>query len=88
MDAFEYDKESVQDKTYNRTWVTSEDSDQPAHPYSLVRVFADRTCLLQPLGFPKKDEQELLPYWVDVQADLSLCWLHKSYCGFCHDWLI
>ena len=24
-----------------------------------------------------------LPYWVDVQADLSLCWLHKSYCRFC-----
>ena len=21
---------------------------------------------------------------MDVQADLSLCWLHKSYCRFCH----
>ena len=24
----------------------------------------------------KGDRQEPLPYWVDVQADLSLCWLY------------
>ena len=23
-----------------------------------------------------------LPYWMDVQADLSLCWSHRSYCRF------
>ena len=28
------------DKTYNKTHAASEDSDQPAHPRSLIRVFA------------------------------------------------
>ena len=23
-----------------------------------------------------------LPYWMDVQADPSLCWSHRSYCRF------
>ena len=31
------------DKTYNKTCATSEDSDQPAHPRSLIRVFAGRS---------------------------------------------
>ena len=22
--------------------------------------------------------------WVDAQADLSLCWAHRSFCWFCH----
>ena len=34
------------DKTYNKTCATSEDSDQPAHPYSLIRIYADSTYLL------------------------------------------
>ena len=66
-----------------KTFAISEDSDQPAHPRSLIRVFADRVCLLQPPGYPMRDKRELLPYWVDVQADLSLCWLRRSYCRFC-----
>ena len=33
-------------------------------------------CILQPPRYPKRDEQEPLPYLVDVQADLSLCWSH------------
>ena len=64
-------------------FATSEDSDQPAHPHSLIRVFADRMCHLQPPGYPKKDNGESLTYWVYVQPDLSLCWLHRSYCRFC-----
>ena len=36
---------------------TSEDSDQPAHLRSLIRVFADRMCLLQPPGYPKRDKK-------------------------------
>ena len=35
-------------------------------------VFTDHMCLLQPSGYPKRDEKEALPYWVDVQADLCL----------------
>ena len=22
--------------------------------------------------------------WADAQADLNLCWAHRSFCGFCH----
>ena len=43
------------------------------------------TCLLQPPSYPKRDKQKPLPYWMDVDADLSLCWLHRSYCRFCHE---
>ena len=32
--------------------------------------------------YPKRDKQDSLSYWVDVQADLRLCWLHRSYCMF------
>ena len=48
-------------KTYSKTCATSEDSDQPAHPRSLIRVFADRMCLGQPPGYPKRDKREPLP---------------------------
>ena len=58
--------------------------DQLAHLGSLVKIFADHICLLQPLGYPKRNKQEPLPYWEDVQADPSLCWAYRSYCKFCH----
>ena len=45
------------DKTYKKTRATSEDSDQPAHPRSLLRVFADRRCLLQTPRYPKRDKR-------------------------------
>ena len=48
--------EPAYDKTYFKTCVTSEDSDQPAHPCRLIRVFEDRMYLLQPLGYPKRDK--------------------------------
>ena len=76
--------EPAHDKTYNKTCATSEDSDQPAHPRSLIRVFVDPMCLLQPPGNSKINKRGLLPYWVDAQVDLSLCWLHMSYCRFYH----
>ena len=50
---------------------------------SLIKVFADRVCFLQRPGYLKRDKRELLPYWVDVQADLSLCLSHRFYCRFC-----
>ena len=58
--------------------------DQPAQPRNLIRVFADRVCLLEPPGYPKTDKQDLLAYQTDVQADLSICWSHRSYRRFCH----
>ena len=48
--------ESLHDKTYNKACATREDSDQPAHARSLIRVFADRMCILQPPCYPKWDK--------------------------------
>ena len=39
-------------------------------------------CLLQSPGCPTSDKREALPYWLAVQADLCLCWSHRSYCRF------
>ena len=49
-------------QTYMKTCATSKDSDQPAHSRSLIRVFADPMCLLQPQNYPKRDTREPLPY--------------------------
>ena len=74
--------EPAHDKTYSNSCATSEDSDQPVHPRSLIRVFAERMCLIQPQVYPQRYNREPSAYWMDEQADLSLCWLHRSYCRF------
>ena len=45
--------EPAHDKTYKKNCATSEDSDQPMHLHSLIRVFADRMYFLQPLDYPR-----------------------------------
>ena len=52
---------AAHDSTYNKTCATSEDSDQHAQLRSLT-VLADRLCLPQLTGYPKRDEQ------VDIQG--------------------
>ena len=74
--------ESAHDKTYNKICATSEVSDQPALTRSLIRVFADRMCRLQPPSCLKRYEREPLLHW-KYTADLSLCWLHRSYGKYC-----
>ena len=55
------------DKTYNKTFAISEDSDQAEHPYSPIRVFAYRMRLLKFPGYPKRDKRELLfPFRVNT----------------------
>ena len=73
----------AQNKTYKKTCATNEDSDQPAHSRSLIIVFADLMCFLLTPGYLKRNEREPLPYQVDVQVDLCVCWSHMSYCKFC-----
>ena len=70
------------DKTYSKTCANSEDSDQLEHPRSLIRVFADRMCLLQHTvcGLSKEGETTTLAILGDVHADLILCFLHRSHC--------
>ena len=66
-----------------KTCATSEGTDQPALPRSLISVFGDRFYLLQSEGYPKKDKREPLPYWSAIQADLIIFWSHRSDCRFC-----
>ena len=35
------------------------------------------------LGYPVSAQWRLWSDWADAQADLSLCWVHRSFCWFC-----
>ena len=62
--------------------VPSEDSDQPGHPPSLIRVFAVRMRKAWVLSYPLRAQQWLWSDWADAQSDLSLRWA-QSLCWFC-----
>ena len=77
----------------NHNWVTtwqnqqcgcaaSEDSDQPRHPPSLIRVFAVRMQNPWVLSYPLSAERRLWSDWADAQADLSLRWAHTHFVSF------
>ena len=57
----------------------SEDSDQPRHPPSLIRVFA--VCSMGSWG-PKLSSCGQPRLW-DAQAAPSLRWTHMPFCWFC-----
>ena len=65
----------------------SEDSDQPGHPPSLIRVFAVRMKKAWVLSYPLSAQRRLWSDWADAQADLSLCWAHSHFVGFVMRWL-
>ena len=60
----------------------SEDSDQPGHPPSLIRVFAVRMKKAWVLIYPLSAQRRLWSDWADAQADLSLRWAHSHIVGF------
>ena len=60
----------------------SEDSDQPGHLPSLIRVFAVRMKKAWVLSYPLSAQRRLWSDWVDAQADLSLRWAHTHFVGF------
>ena len=70
------------DKTNKMACAPSEDSDQPGHPPSLIRVFA--VCMKKAwvLSYPLNAQQRLWSDWVNAQADPSLCWAHSHFVGF------
>ena len=81
--------EHAYDKTSKITCAPSEDSDQPGRMPSLIRVFAVRMNKPWVLSYPLSVQRRLIrlggcPGWADAQADLSLRWVHKSICWFCH----
>ena len=60
----------------------SEDSDQPGHPPSLIRVFAVRMKKARVFSYPLSVQWRLWSDWADGQADLSLHWVHSHFVGF------
>ena len=71
------------DKTNKMACAPTEDSDQPGHLPSLIRVFAVRKKKTWILSYPLSAQRRLWSDWVDSQADLSLCWAHIPFCWFC-----
>ena len=60
----------------------SEDSHQPGHPPSLIRVFAVRMKKAWVLSYLSSAQRKLWSDWADVQAYLSLRWAHTHLIGF------
>ena len=59
----------------------SEDSGQPGHPPSLIRVFAVRMKKAWVLSYLLSAQRRLWADWVDAQVDLSLRWAHSHFSG-------
>ena len=77
--------EPPHDKTNKMTCAPNEDSDQPGHPPSLIRVFAARMKEFWVLSYILSRQRRFWSDWADAQADLSLCWAHRTFCWFCHE---
>ena len=67
------------------TCAPSEDSDQPGHLPSLIRVLPVRMKGHCVLSYPMSAQRRLWSDWTDAQADLGLRWAHRSFCWFCHE---
>ena len=63
----------------------SEDTDQPGHPPSLIRVFAVRMKEDWVLNYPMSAQRRFWSDWEDAQADLSLRWAHMPFRWFYHE---
>ena len=70
------------DKTNKLACAPSEDSDQPGHPPSLIRVFAVHIKKAWVLSYPLSAQRRLWSDWADAQADPSLRWAHCHFVCF------
>ena len=66
----------------------SDDSDQPGHPPSLIRVFAIRMKKAWALCLPLSAQRRLWSDRAAAQADLILHWAHTHFVGFVMSQLI
>ena len=73
------------DKSNKIICASSEDSDQPGHPPSPIRVSAVHLKQNWVLSYPLSAQRRLWSDWADAQADLSLRWAQKSFCWVCHE---
>ena len=71
--------EPHRDKANKMACAPSEDSDQPGHPPSLIRVFDVRLKKARMLSYPLSGQRRLWTDWEDAQADLSLRWAHMPF---------
>ena len=74
--------EPPRDKTNKMACATSEDSDQPGHPPSLIRVFAVRMKKASVLSYPLNAQRRLWSDWADAQADLVFAGRTCHFVGF------
>ena len=72
------------DKTIKMACPLSEDSDQPGHPLSLIRVFTARMKKAWVLSYPLSVQWRQWADWADAQADLNFPWAHMPFYRFCH----
>ena len=72
--------EPPHDKTNKMICASSEDSGQPGHLPSLIRVFAVRLKKAWLSSYPLSAQRSRWSDWVDAQADLSLRWAHMPFC--------
>ena len=70
--------EPQREKTYLVTCEPNEDSNQPAHPRCLIRVFVVRMKKLCILAYPKCGQWRFWSDCANAQADLNLRWPHMS----------
>ena len=66
------------------TCALSEDSDQPGHPPSLIRVLAVRMKKPRVLSYLLSAQRKLWSDWADAQTHLNPRCAHWSFCWFCH----
>ena len=77
--------EPQREKTYLLTRALNEDSNQPAHLRSLIRVFEAHMKLLCVLGYPKCAQWIFRSDCASAQSDLNLLWTHMSAGTFSDD---
>ena len=70
--------EPYRDKTNKMACAPSDDSDQPGHPSSLIRVFTVRIKKSWVLSYPRSAQQRLWSDWADA---------HTHFVGFVMSWL-
>ena len=63
-------------KKYRHTCAPSEDSDQPVHYRSLIRIFTVRAFDSQKCKVSSREQRRLWSDCAHAQADLSLRWAH------------
>ena len=76
--------EPPHNKTNKMICAPSEDSDQPGHSPSLIRVVPIRLKEHWVFSYPLSAQRRL---WSDLTdtADQSICCAHISFCLFCHE---